>query len=331
MNILVTGGLGEVGRPTIKWLLAHGHTVRVLDLHISAPLPGAECHAGDVTDFATLPPLLADIEGIIHLAAYRHPSLAPNPEMFRVNCLGTMNIFKAAVDAGIRRIVCASSINALGYNFGRTFPDDQLQYFPVDEDHPPFTTDPYSFSKHVIEDIGAYFWRRAGVTSIFLRLPAVYDLSTPGPSILKDFVTACYLQTASLLATTEPARTKRAHAIIADFEQRAASGQWETEFDLTFPDAALMFGRSNFWTSLDARDAAQAIEKSLLADIQGSHILYVTDPHNFVGLPTHELAALFFPQVTAWKHTVQGTEALISIARAQALIGFAPQYPFKMT
>ena len=139
--------------------------------------------------------LMDGIEGVVHLAAYRHPSMAPNPEMFRVNALGTMNVFRAAADAGIKRVVCASSINALGYNFGIKFPPGQLQYFPIDEAHPTFTTDPYSFSKHVIEDIGAYFSRREGVASVFLRFPAVYDLNAPGPSILRDFVNACYAQT----------------------------------------------------------------------------------------------------------------------------------------
>ena len=43
------------------------------------------------------------------------------------------------------------------------------------------------------------------------------------------------------------------------------------KFDLTFPDAYIMFGRSNFWTSLDVRDAAQAIERALTCDLQGSH------------------------------------------------------------
>ena len=35
MRILVTGGMGEVGRPTVEWLLSHGHEVRVLDLAIA--------------------------------------------------------------------------------------------------------------------------------------------------------------------------------------------------------------------------------------------------------------------------------------------------------
>ncbi len=329
MKILVTGGMGDIGRPTVERLLAHGHEVRVLDLRAAAPIPGADCRAGDVTDFAALREHVAGMDGVVHLAAYRHPSLAPSQEIFRVNVGGTFNVFQAAAEAGIRRVVCASSINALGYNFGVAFPEGQLRYFPIDEDHPLYTTDPYSFSKQMIEEIGGYFWRREGVSSVFLRFPAVYDLHPPEPSILMGFVEACHAQTAALLALPEPERAERVRGIVANFERRAVSREWETKFDLTFPDGAAMFGRSNFWTSLDVRDAAQAAEKALLAEYEGSHAVYVTDARNFVGFPSEELARVFFPEVTMRKKPLVGEETLVSIDQARNLIGFEPQHPFE--
>lgn len=329
MKILVTGGTGGVGRPTVAWLLAHGHEVRVLDLRIADPLPGADYREGDITDFAALREHVAGMEGVLHLAAYPHPSMAASEEMFRVNVGGTFNVFQAAVAAGIRRVVCASSINALGYNFGVKFPAGQLRYFPIDEEHPLYTTDPYSFSKQMIEEIGGYFWRREGVSSAFLRFPAVYDLHAPGPSILRTFVELCHGQTAEVLALPEPERAERVRGIVADFERRAASREWETRFNLTFPDGAVMFGRSNFWTSLDVRDAAQAAEKALLADYEGSHPVYVTDARNFVGFPSEELARVFFPEVTMRQKPLAGVDTLVSIEKARALFGFAPQYPFE--
>jgi len=331
MKILVTGGMGEIGRPTVTWLLAHGHEVRVLDVRVDDPIPGADCRAGDVADFAALRAHVAGMDGVVHLAAYRHPSLALSQEMFRVNVGGTFNVFQAAAEAGIRRVVCASSINALGYNFGVKFPEGQLHYFPIDEAHPLYTTDPYSFSKQMIEEIGAYFWRRDGVSSVSLRFPAVYDLHAPGPSILRAFVLACHEQTAAILALPEPERKERVRGIVAEFERRAASREWERKFDLTFPDGAVMFGRSNFWTSLDVRDAAQAIEKGLLASYEGSHAVYVTDARNFVGLPSEELARVFFPEVTMRKKPLDGAETLVSIAKARNLTGFEPQYPFQQS
>jgi nucleoside-diphosphate-sugar epimerase len=328
MHILVTGGMGEIGRPTTQWLLSHGHEVRVLDLSIDRPIEGVEYIQGDVTDFASLGAVMADIDGVIHLAAFRHPGLAPEHRIFGVNVGGTFNVFRAAADAGVRRVACASSINALGYNFGITFPEGQLKYFPIDEAHPTYTTDPYSFSKGTIEAIGSYFWRREGITSVFLRFPAVYDLHSEEASFLLDFVTECRRQTAEVMALPEPRRTRRVRAIVDDFERRAAARQWEQSFDWGFPDALLMLGRSNFWTSLDVRDAAQALEKGLMADIEGSHAVYVNDTHNFVDLPSRDLAAVWFPEVTEWHAPVEGTESLVSIDAARALIGFEPAFPF---
>lgn len=328
MHILVTGGMGEVGRPTVQWLLDHGHAVRVLDLTNTPTIRGAECRVGDVTDIASLREAMAGIEGVVHLAAYRHPGLAAEHRLFQVNVGGTFNLFRAAADVGIKRVVCASSINALGYNFGVAFPEGQLQYFPIDEAHPTYTTDPYSFSKGCIEEIGAYFWRREGITSVFLRYPAVYDMNSSEPSILLKFVETCYHQTAAVMALPEPQRSRRVAGIVGDFETRARAREWEQGFDLSFPDAYVMFGRSNFWTSLDVRDAAQAAERALQADIEGSQAVYLTDTHNFVGIPSRALAAVWFPQVTTWKREVEGTESLVSIGRAQELLGFEPAFPF---
>lgn len=53
------------------------------------------------------------------------------------------------------------------------------------------------------------------------------------------------------------------------------------------PDLCLLvggFGYSNFWASIDARDAAQALEKGLTADYQGSHPLFVNDSENAAGI-----------------------------------------------
>jgi len=117
--------------------------------------------------------------------------------------------------------------------------------------------------------------------------------------------------------------------IVADFERRAMSREWEAQFDLSFPDGPVMFGRSNFWTSLDVRDAAQAAEKALFAAYEGSHPVYVTDARNFVDFPSEELARVFFPEVTMRKKPLDGVETLVSIEKARKLIGFEPQYPFE--
>ena len=98
--------------------------------------------------------------------------------------------------------------------------------------------------------------------------------------------------------------------------------------DFTDPEVRLVSTRANFWALIDARDAAQAFEKSLLADFEGSQPLFVNDSHNSAGVDSEELVRVFFPEVTARRHPLVGNEALVSIERARELIGFEPEHSF---
>ena len=86
------------------------------------------------------------------------------------------------------------------------------------------------------------------------------------------------------------------------------------------------FGRSNFWASVNAEDSAQAFEKGLLADYEGSHPLYINDSHNAAGIESETLLRILFPEVVARKRTLEGTESLVSIDKARKLIGFEPEH-----
>ena len=108
----------------------------------------------------------------MHLAAIPNTRRCPNPTLFNINVSGTYNVFEAAAKAGVKRIAQASSINAVGGFWGCD--DRRLDYFPLDENHPLHTTDAYSFSKQMVEEIANYYWRRAGITSVSFRLPAVW-------------------------------------------------------------------------------------------------------------------------------------------------------------
>jgi len=325
MRVLVTGGTGNVGRAAVARLVRSGHTVRVIGRRSDVTLDQAEYRSCDINDYQSLCDQVKGMEAVVHLAAIAHPSLAAGQEIFRVNCSGTFNVYHAAAGNGIHRVVTTSSINALGYNFGtKSFP---LHYFPVDEEHRSFTTDPYSFSKQVLEEIAAYFWRREGISGICMRLPAVYE-AVDGKRGLGTFVMHARASYTELFAMPTAERQARAQQVITRFEALRLDRAWESprgRFGMDRPDAGLMFGRSNFWTSIHAEDSAQAIEKGLLADYDGSHVLYINDSHNFAGVETEALATLFFPDVTARKRSLVGTESLVSIDRARALIGFGPQ------
>ena len=327
MNILVTGGTGTVGRAAVARLVDHGHKVRVIGRRQGLTIPSAEYCSCDINDFASLRPLMGDIEGVVHLAAIIHPCRAPGHEIFRVNGSGTFNVFQAAADAGIKRVVTASSINAFGYNFGIVNFD--LNYFPIDEEHPACTTDAYSFSKQIMEETAAYFWRREGISSICLRLPAVYEITPDGAGLLGEFVRRSRRDHIALMALAEPERQVRVQELIDSFEQLRLDRAWEkpmVNFGMDLPDRPLMFGRSNFWTSIDSRDSAQAIEQGLLVDYTGSHALFINDSQNFTPIDSEELLQTFFPEVVTRKTPLHGLDSVVSIDKARTLIGFEPQY-----
>ena len=327
MKVLVTGGTGAVGRMAVTRLVKNGHDVTVIGRRPDMDIEGAQYKQCDIVDFDCLTETVMGMEGIVHLAAIPNPGRGTGQAIFHINCTGTFNVYRAAANAGIRRIVSASSINALGYNFGiKRF---QLSYFPMDENHASFTTDPYSFSKQVMEEIGAYFWRREGISSVFLRLPGVYEMTEERKERMQQYRVASRQQYQDLIDMDDAERAEVVQGIISQHDRLRAElafesrDNWQMMRDL--PYARVMFGYSNFWASIDARDSAQAIEKGLLAEYEGSYPLWVNDSHNSAGIPTKTLTAWFYPDVPL-KRQIAGTETLVSIDKARQLLGFEPEY-----
>jgi nucleoside-diphosphate-sugar epimerase len=327
MRILVTGGSGSVGRTAVKWLVDHGHTVRVIGRKEGVRLEGAEYRSCDITDFSGLQRQMKGIEGVVHLAAIPAPQLGSPEEIFRINCAGTFNVYEAAVRAGIARVVSASSINALGFLDGVTEWD--LSYLPVDEEHPTFTTDAYSFSKQVLEDTAAYYWRRDGVSGVSLRLPGVYPPTEERLALLEAGVREAAERFPKLLSLPEEEKARfraglKDTALTVRRKRLAERPQgWGRIRDRE--QMRMFHGRYNLFTNVDARDSAQAIEKGLLAEYQGSHPLFINDSHNRTGMESRLLAELFYPDV-ALKRPLQGTESLVSIGRARELLAFEPRF-----
>ena len=141
MEILITGGNGLLGRHLIPVLQERGDTVRVLTLpgENTSWLEerGVAVFRGDVRMPDTLTALLIDAEGVLHLAGMMGLWL-PMKDYRDVNVTGTENVCKAALAAGVRRIVHISSWTVYGMNLGRPAREDfLLRPFP----------EPYAVSK----------------------------------------------------------------------------------------------------------------------------------------------------------------------------------------
>jgi len=120
MKILVTGGAGFIGSALANQLAGLGHRVRVID-DLSSGDPSSLGSAvaftrGDVRDIPKLWTLLRDVEVVFHLAARVSvsESILYPVEYNEVNVGGTVSLMTAARDAGVRRVVLASSGTVYG-------------------------------------------------------------------------------------------------------------------------------------------------------------------------------------------------------------------------
>jgi nucleoside-diphosphate-sugar epimerase len=128
-EILITGGNGFVGRHLVAALQARGDRVRVL------ALPGEDTrrlgtlrigvHEGDIRRPETLTAPMRGVHAVFHLAAMMDV-WRPFEDYQAVNVTGTENVCRAALAAGVHRIVHISSWTVYGMNLGRPAREDFL-------------------------------------------------------------------------------------------------------------------------------------------------------------------------------------------------------------
>ena len=334
MRVLITGGTGSVGKAVVERLVGHGHQVKVIGRSADKELVGAEYSVCDITSYPELREAVRGFDTVVHLAAVPNPSAVSSEQVFTANAQGTFNVYKACEEEGIKRVVQASSINALGVFYGRK--PAPFEYLPVDEEHPCVSSDVYSFSKHVIEDIGDYYWRRSGISGVALRLPwvaprSMHERNSERQKTLGGLCERLLKLSADERADWFSSAWKKYNEIraLGVLENRPLSDQLKLDHPEWFGDGwYAMMNRVNFFTCLDERDSAQAIEKGLLGSYEGHHPLFVNDDQNWTGIPTRTLIDLFYPDVTRFKKTLSGTDTLVNIDRARQLLGFEVEYSF---
>ncbi|TCL83235.1 MULTISPECIES: NAD(P)-dependent oxidoreductase [unclassified Rathayibacter] len=175
-RVLVTGGCGLIGRPTVAALQAEGAVVTVLDRVASDA--DVRSIVGDVTDPAVLAEAVAGQDAVVHLGGYAGLGMADAVETYRVNAVGSFAVFAAAAGAGAAEVVYASSINANGYPLGA----EQVlpPVFPYSEDAQPRISDEYSLSKLATEDAARMAHATWGLSLTGLRYPLVRDITVDG-------------------------------------------------------------------------------------------------------------------------------------------------------
>lgn len=170
---LVTGGAGFIGSHITQRLVAMGERVRVLDnfsFGKQENLRGLENKVevifGELLDQGVVRKAMEGVEVVFHQAALRSvPFSVENPALVnRVNVEGTVNVLVAARDAGVRRVVYASSSSV--YGNGLVLPKSEQQI--------PSPISPYAVSKLTGEYYCKVFTELYGVDTVSLRYFNVY-------------------------------------------------------------------------------------------------------------------------------------------------------------
>ncbi len=195
MKALVTGGAGFIGSHLAEALCRRGVSVVVLDnLNTGAianlawrrPDDALEFVQGDVADPDTVRRAVAGCDWVFHEAALVSvpKSVAQPVESHRDNITGTLHVLVAARDAGVKRLVFASSSAIYGDSEAALKPETQ----------PPSPLTPYALQKYTAERYGQLFHSLYGLETVSLRYFNVFGprqaFDSPYSGVIAKYCTA---------------------------------------------------------------------------------------------------------------------------------------------
>lgn len=170
--ILVTGGAGYIGSHCVLALLEKGEDVVIFDNlsvgHIETidtlkEYGNLEFQKGDLKNFDDINSIFKKfkIDKVVHFAAFSQVGESViNPQKYYMNNVcGTLNLLRAMVENGVKKIVFSSTAATYG----------EPVYIPIDEKHPQNPINPYGQTKLMIEKIMDDYNKAYGLKSVRLR------------------------------------------------------------------------------------------------------------------------------------------------------------------
>ncbi|WP_434698979.1 NAD-dependent epimerase/dehydratase family protein [Pseudomonas sp. D1-1] len=189
--VLITGGAGFIGSHLTDALLANGHSVRILDdlstgKRSNLPLdnPAVELIEGDVADAALVARAMAGCSAVAHLAAVAsvQASVDDPVRTHQSNFIGTLNVCEAMRQAGVKRVLFASSAAVYGNN-------GEGQSIDEDTSKAPLT--PYASDKLASEFYLDFYRRQHDLEPVMFRFFNIYgprqDPSSPYSGVISIF------------------------------------------------------------------------------------------------------------------------------------------------
>jgi len=185
MKVLVTGASGTLGPFVIRALMER-HDLVLMSRRMPDPAFAAfPWVQGDLRVFDDCRQAVQGVDAIQHLAAQPwpvdHPALRgraaaqgfPFDVTFQSNMVGVYYLMQAAVEAGVGRVVMAGSNCALGHGYRISQTPFPFQALPIDECHPAYPEDSYSYSKLAGEMLLASYTRAYGMRTYVTRPAAI--------------------------------------------------------------------------------------------------------------------------------------------------------------
>ena len=193
MNILITGGAGFIGSHLASSCLQDGHRIRVLDdlstgrvENLQEIADGIELVEGDICDIELVRKVLAGVDAVFHQGAIPSvPRSFQEPHLFNeVNVTGSLQLILESVEAGVGRIVMASSSSVYG----------DTEELPKVETDTPMPLSPYAVGKLAAEAYGEVFSKIADIEVVSLRYFNVFGTRQPQNSqyaaVIPSFITS---------------------------------------------------------------------------------------------------------------------------------------------
>ncbi len=190
-RVLVTGLSGLIGRAFLKQVDGR-YDLRALN---RSAVEGLPCHQADIADLGAIKPAFAGVDTVVHLAAQ-----VGNPAwetVLRHNITGTYNVFEAAREAGVKRVVFASSGAAVSaIESDKPYSDlvagryEGLQSWPILTHLSPLRPSGlYGASKVWGEALGRHYADAHGMSVICVRIGRVHAADRPQSA--REFAVWC--------------------------------------------------------------------------------------------------------------------------------------------
>ncbi|MEE9336328.1 MAG: NAD(P)-dependent oxidoreductase [Granulosicoccaceae bacterium] len=160
-KLVLTGAAGRLGSYLREPLTKLADELISTDLvdDIGKLYPGESYMKGDLASMDDMMAVLEGADMVVHMGAYADEG--PFEKLLQPNFVGAYNIWEAAYQRGLKRVVYGSSIHAVGMHPKNDFIDADVR-------HRPDTF--YGLAKCFAEDLGSMYWDKRGVESVHMRI-----------------------------------------------------------------------------------------------------------------------------------------------------------------